>query len=68
MTVNKAINMEIGTKFKLINNGIEDEDIVILVKATDETANRVLAWNGNIKSPLTFADTNINAEFIPVDQ
>ena len=64
MTVNQAINMKIGTKFKIINNGTEDKDIVILISGTDETANRVLAWNGDIKSPLTFADTNINAEFI----
>ena len=64
----EAGNMEVGTRFKVINEdgGVEDE-IVEIVECVDGYSHKFLAWYGDYGCPLTLADTNVNSKFVKID-
>ena len=64
----EAGNMEVGTRFKIINeDGSVEDEIVEIVECVDGYSNKFLAWYGDYGCPLTLADTNVNAKFVKID-
>ncbi len=65
----EAIKMPIGTEFEVMNkNGKIEDTKAILISGTDDSANKILAWNGNRNCPLTICDTNLQSKFIVVEK
>ena len=61
----EAIKMPIGTEFEVVNENGEIEDTkAILISGIDDSANKILAWNGYRNCPLTICDTNLQSKFI----
>lgn len=64
----EAGNMEVGTRFKIINeDGSVEDEIVEIVECVDGYSHKFLAWHGDYDCPLTLADTNVNAKFVKID-
>ena len=65
----EAIKMPIGTEFEVVNENGEIEDTkAILISGIDDSANKILAWNGYRNCPLTICDTNLQSKFIVVEK
>lgn len=65
----EAIKMPIGTEFEVVNENGEIEDTkAILISGIDDSANKILAWNGCRNYPLIICDTNLQSKFIVVEK
>lgn len=61
----EAGNMEVGTRFKVINeDGSVEDEIVEIVECVDGYSHKFLAWDGDYEYPLTLADTNVNSNLL----
>lgn len=67
LNIIEAMKMPVGTEFE-----VEFKDrkkaIIKVLKSTDFTCSKVLAWDGNRRSLANICDTTLDATFIPIQQ